>query len=105
MKFKTRNWIPWIAVLYMCTTVNAQIRQAAPKFADYSTDQIYRGKAATPIIPDKWRSFRTRIREGARLPANFAGHYRIIQWNNGLDMQAFVLVDLETGIISDPPFE
>lgn len=77
----------------------------APQFSDYVVGRIYTGKNAVPKITDEWHSFRTRIREGASQPPNFAGSYRIVQWGCGSDCLSFALVDLKTGVIYSPPFE
>ncbi|TGE29199.1 hypothetical protein [Hymenobacter metallicola] len=49
------------------------------------------------------RWHRTRIREGAKQPANFAGHYRLITWGCGSSCQMSALVDQHTGRIYDVP--
>ncbi|UOQ50914.1 hypothetical protein [Hymenobacter cellulosivorans] len=45
----------------------------------------------------------TRITEGAKQPANFAGHYRLVTWGCGSSCQMSVLVDQHTGRIYDVP--
>jgi hypothetical protein len=94
-----------LLVQVVCTGANDKNQSSHPRFADYPVGQLYSGKPVTPKIPDTWHNFRTRIQKAASLPPNFAGHYRIVQWDNGLDTRVFVLLDLSSGVIYDPPFE
>jgi len=56
-------------------------------------------------LATRWeRTFRTVIREGAREPVNFAGHFRIVTWGCGAACESFVIVDELNGQIVDPPF-
>lgn len=49
------------------------------------------------------RLYITRITEGAKEPANFAGHYRLVTWGCGSSCQMSALVDQHTGRIYDVP--
>ena len=77
-----------------------------PKFEDFPAAKSMVGKTAAPVLKTQaQRMFKTRIREGAKLPANFAGHYRVIEWGCGSPCSTFVVVDLRTGEVYEPPFE
>ncbi len=77
--------------------VPAQVEKPRPKFSDYPVKEIYRGRPARPIITTEFRSFRTRIREGANSEVDFAGHYTIPRWGCGAFCNAFVFVDSISG--------
>jgi len=89
----------------ICSSQTPPREIQVPQFSSYTVGEVYAGKNAAPKITDEWRSFHTRIREGASQPPNFAGSYRIVEWGCGSDCVRFVLIDLKTGTIHGPPFE
>jgi hypothetical protein len=70
-----------------------------PQFADYAVHHVYKGAPAAPKITKHWRSYRTRIREGAKSRVEFAGHYTVPRWGCGAGCSDFVIVDSITGEI------
>lgn len=79
----------------------AQHKNARPDFKDYAVEQVYTGAPAAPKLTPNWRSFRTRIREGAKSPVEFAGHYTVPGWGCGAGCSMFVVVDSITGTVYD----
>jgi len=81
------------------------LKERVPIFSEYQIKNQYRALSANPRITGHWRKFRTRIREGAANPPNFAGAFRIVKWGCGSDCIMFALIDLRDGSIYDPPFD
>jgi hypothetical protein len=75
-----------------------------PKFEDYPVTEVWHGTPApVKLMGPGDRMFRTRIRNGAKEPPNFAAHYRLVMWGCGSDCTTGVLVDLKTGEIFGHP--
>jgi hypothetical protein len=51
------------------------------------------------------RTFRTRIRREANLAADFAGHFRIVEWGCGSSCVSIAVIKKQTGEVSDGPFK
>jgi hypothetical protein len=77
----------------------------APVFARYPAGPAYTGKPAAADVRTHARSrmFRTVIREGAKSPPNFAGHYTVVDWGCGTGCVAHAIVDARTGAVFHPP--
>lgn len=77
-------------------------RGPAPRFASYPAPTgPKRRPAAVDLRTDRLAPmFRTRLREGARLGPNFAGHYRLVSWGAGFANQMFAIVDTRTGKVT-----
>jgi hypothetical protein len=80
---------------------------ANPQFDQYPANEIYRGP---PVMPDfvkrdrEFKNFRTRLQNGIKEGANFAGHYKIIQIGCGTECTFSYLADVSTGqIYGGPP--
>jgi hypothetical protein len=87
-------------LLMMAATLPAQQQKSArPNFRDFAIKQIYKGTPAKPKITKDWRTFRTRIRAGARSPVEFAGHYTVPRWGCGAGCIYFAIVDSITGTV------
>jgi hypothetical protein len=75
----------------------------APRFQDYPVQEpAYRGPHAAPRIQrasPAW-AYRTRIREAAQQPPNFAGHYVLAAWGCGAECLSYALIDVKTGAVS-----
>ena len=74
----------------------------APNYGDYATP-MYKGRAAalkltTPLA----RGYRTRLREGARRPVNFAGRYKLHTWSCGTGCLQTAFIDARTGEVFFP---
>ena len=85
----------------VCTGWAQQSKSAPPEFKDYAVEQVYAGPPAAPIITPNWRSFRTRIREGAKSKVQFAGRYTVPAWGCGAGCVTFVIVDSTSGKVYD----
>jgi hypothetical protein len=72
-----------------------------PSFEDYAVERIFNGTPARPILNSDQRSFRTRIRDGAKAPVEFAGHYTLPRFGCGAGCSAFFIVDSITGKVYD----
>lgn len=79
----------------------AQHIASRPGFKDFSVRHVYTSSPAAPRINKSWRSFRTRIRDGAESPVEFAGHYTVPRWGCGAGCSMFVIVDSITGKVYD----
>jgi len=79
----------------------AQHKNSRPAFKYYAVEQVYTGAPAAPKLTQGWRSFRTRIREGAKSPVEFAGHYTVPRWGCGAGCSTLVIVDSITGTLYD----
>jgi hypothetical protein len=61
----------------------------------------YRGPGVVPqLLPGTaaWQ-FRTRIREAATQPPNFAGHYVLATWGCGAECVSYVIIDVKSGTV------
>jgi ankyrin repeat protein len=71
----------------------------APRFEDFPSSPIYKGVPAPVDLRSNpvARSYRTRLRLGARKGANFAGHYTVVSWGCGSNCESTVIVNALTG--------
>jgi hypothetical protein len=94
-----------ICVLWVLVIVAAGLAQgpkaSRPEFKDFAVETVYTGTPAPPKLNSDWRTFRTRIREGAKSPVEFAGHYTVPRWGCGAGCSLFVVVDSITGTVYD----
>jgi hypothetical protein len=92
--------------LFLLLAVYPQVQTNAvvPKFEDYQVQEQYKGKTAPPIITKKEREFRTRLREGARGKANFAGRYVLTVWGCGAQCLMGAAIDAKSGKVYWLPF-
>ncbi len=74
-----------------------------PKF-DQFPSPAYRGPVGHLDLssPDAY-SYRTRLRNGAQQPVNFAGHYQLIQWGCGTTCSTGAVIDALTGRVTFLP--
>src|SRR5579864_9188908 len=88
------------AVARSCSSRNV------PKFAQFKVDESFHGANKAPILRTKTdHLYRTSIREAAKRGPNFAAHYVVAEWGCGSGCHDFVIVDLSTGNVLDPPFQ
>jgi hypothetical protein len=75
-----------------------------PSFTDHPAGEAFTGKSAPVDLSSHpaAREMRTRLREGAVGPPNFAGHYRVIVIGCGAGCQSVWIVDLVDGSVSLP---
>jgi hypothetical protein len=67
-----------------------------PQFRDYPA-QPYSGPTAPLVLRPDDINFRTRLRDAARPPANFAGSYSLTTWGCGTECLTGAAVHLSTG--------
>ena len=82
----------------------SQNQKVRPIFSDYAVPKVYEGAPASPLLDKGQRKFRTMIRQGAKSPVEFAGHYTVPRWGCGTGCAEFVIVDSITGRVYDAPF-
>jgi Caspase domain len=78
-----------------------------PDFQDYPSKFAIKGNAKLPDFNGRdraYRTFRTRIRNGAEQGVNFAGHYSLVQVGCGGGCRIAFVVDLNTGQVADFPY-
>lgn len=92
------------AALCVClSTLTAGAQDgAAPRFGDYK-EPVFKGRgAALKLKAPEARSYRTRLREGARRAVNFAGHYKLHTWSCGTGCLQTAFIDAKTGEVYFP---
>ncbi|HEX8282612.1 MAG TPA: hypothetical protein VF588_04625 [Pyrinomonadaceae bacterium] len=92
------------AALWVCISAGAAVAQdgAAPRFQDYAAP-AYKGRAAAlKLTTPQARGYRTRLREGARRPVNFAGRYKLHTWSCGTGCLQTAFIDAKTGAVFFP---
>ena len=92
-------------VCALALSAGAQVTSTRPSFSDFSVKEVFRGEPAAPkLVTKAERAFRTRIRNGAKGPVEFAGHYTLPRWGCGAGCSGFAIVDSITGRVYDVPF-
>lgn len=97
MKHFSDYFMSAICLFLLATLTLAQPHNERPRYKDFPVQQIYSELPASPRIPKDWRSFRTMIRQGAKSPVEFAGHYTVPAWGCGSACSTFVIVDSRNG--------
>ena len=78
--------------------------RALPRFEDYTVARVWHGRPVPlQLRTPAERTFRTRLTNAAKEPANFAGHYRLVVWGCGSECISGAIIDLETGNVFPPP--
>jgi hypothetical protein len=90
-----------LLVLFSAAAIYGQSTPPRPPFQNYPAKRIYKGTPARPILSKDQRTFRTRIRDGAKSPVEFAGHYTLPRFGCGTGCSAFFIVDSITGKVYD----
>jgi hypothetical protein len=97
-----------VATLVLCTTVKAQnTSQTTYRFQDYPILTVYRGKVRFPDFrrrDNRFSSFRTRIIDGMRDGANFAGKYSVIKIGCGTGCRFYYVGDVTNGHLTAFPY-
>jgi|tagenome__1003787_1003787.scaffolds.fasta_scaffold20940964_1 hypothetical protein len=79
---------------------DSQASSSDALFSRYSVAKVYRGAVRLPDFRHRdhtFSLFQTRIRNGMRRGANFAGHFAIIGWGCGTECVNYVIGDIVTG--------
>ena len=75
----------------------AQDTGRVPRFGDYPVAEVYKGKAAKPVLRTaKHREYEAYINAVADGGTGFAGHYAVIMLNCGADCVTADFLDLPT---------
>lgn len=98
-----KNRLLLAALCVCCLTSFARAQDGAtPGFGDYAAP-VYKGRAAAlKLTTPQTRSYRTRLREGARRAVNFAGHYKLHTWSCGTGCLQTAFIDAKSGEVFFP---
>lgn len=88
----------WFAALILSACA-ALAQTAAPRFEDYVTTNVFKGKPAALDLKGspKTSLFRTHLKRETAKGPNFAGRYRLATWSCGSACNQFAIVDCTTG--------
>ena len=79
--------------------------QPVPQFRHYDTGPLYRGPRAAPDLRSRETyAYRTRLREAAPNPPNFASDHRLVLWGCGTSCTAGAGIDQRSGRVTFFPF-
>lgn len=79
--------------------------QPVPQFRHFDTGPIYRGFRAAPDLRSRETyAYRTRLREAAPNPPNFASDHRVVLWGCGTSCTAGAVIDQRSGRVTFFPF-
>ena len=87
------------------TPVETDVPQA-PAFADFGVAEVFSGIPAPVDFSSHRdaRTFRTRLRDGARDGPNFAGQFTVVTWGCGTACTQRSVVDVRSGAVYFAPF-
>lgn len=92
------------AILVQAQGTKSNKRITRPRFEDYPVSETWQGPAAPLEFKSRSeRLFRTQIREAAKKPPDFAGHYRFAIWGCGTWCVGGAIIDFQSGEIFLPP--
>lgn len=75
-----------------------------PQFANFPAKQTYSGNPAPVILrTSEEKMFRTRLKDAAKEPPNFAGDYVLTAWGCGTTCLAGAVINLRTGRVTFLP--
>lgn len=78
--------------------------QDVPKFTQFA-EKVHAGpNAPVKLASEDERNFATRLREGAKRPVNFAGHYILTTWGCGAECLGGAVIDARTGRVAWLPY-
>lgn len=87
----------WRICTFLLLVIGVSTAQASePDFKDYPA-HLYTGKNHPALITPEYRNVRTRIRNKAKQPVNFAGHYSLDWIGCGTGCAWALPVDVKTG--------
>ncbi|QJR12993.1 hypothetical protein DSM104443_04087 [Usitatibacter rugosus] len=81
----------------------AALLLAAVDFAAFPPDEPLVAPAAKPIVTGPAAKFATQIREAAKQPADFNGHFKIARWGCGSNCLQWAVIDQQTGRVVMAP--
>jgi hypothetical protein len=96
-------------LLCLLVVVGTQICTAnerpLPRFEDYSAARESMSPGHKPVIVGKEnRRYATMLRNAAKQPPNFAGHYVLAAWGCGASCLMGAAIDAKTGMVIWLPF-
>jgi len=92
-----------LAVTACAANVRTQGTSSLPSFTQYPAPPLYEGRAASLVLSDETRAFRSRLQEAAKQPVNFAGEYVLTLWGCGAGCVDGAVVSRKTGKVSMLP--
>ena len=102
-----KSALPMIAALLVvampCEASDLQQKVEIPQFSAYPAVAIYSGAAATVQLKGEAKTFRTRLKQAAKQPVNFAGEYVLTSWGCGAGCIYGAVVSLKRGQVSFLP--
>jgi hypothetical protein len=93
-------------VLLLVTATTAAAFGSDMSFQKYPAGAVYRGQLHYPQFSGRdktYRMYSTRLREGMKRGANFAGKYAIVEVGCGAGCRFPLLIDISTGNVSELP--
>ncbi|WP_162894913.1 hypothetical protein [Rhizobium terrae] len=92
-----------IAGLRLASPIVA-VADEVPKFMQFA-EKVYVGPRAPARLATKdEQAFATRLREGAKRPVNFAGHYILATWGCGAECLGGAVIDARSGAVTWLPY-
>jgi hypothetical protein len=89
----------------LALSAGAQVTSTRPSFSDFSVKEVFHGTPVPPkLVTKDDQMMRTRIRNGAKGPVQFAGHYTLPGSGCGAGCIGFAIVDSITGRVYGAPF-
>lgn len=95
-----------LAALALCASLimSTAATASAPAFEDYLPHAAHDGpNAEVQLVTEEDRMFRTRLREGAREPADFSGRYKVVTWGCGTSCLSGAVIDTSNGRVVHLP--
>jgi hypothetical protein len=92
--------VAWLAMPPHGVAAGPQQNQL--RFEDYPAPHAFTGTPAPPRLDTATygKTFRTRLRDGAKQGPNFAGAFTVVVWGCGAPCQVVVVIDARTGQLS-----
>jgi hypothetical protein len=85
----------WAFALRGQQSEGKQENKPLPRFEEFSVVEVWKGSPVPPkLISGEERMFRTALREAAKHPPDFAGHYRFAIWGCGTRCVGGAIIDL-----------
>ena len=91
-----------LLILLIAVLIGTATSQSWP-FEEHAVT-VFQGRPASPKLETPLvKEHGTIIRKAAMRGANFAGHYRVVDWGCGTACGVYVIVDERTGKVFEPP--
>lgn len=89
-----------VSTLALSVLIASPAWAAGPPFDEFPAGPVMDEPSAPPDLSSpNAKAFRTRLREGVRGPANFAGHYNLVRWGCGTSCVEGAVVDRLNGAV------